>query len=310
MLSSPTLPADSLESVWGRIVEGIKSIDDDWMGALMKRVRKDFFAGSSYAGLPSGTVDGVTACSKEDLLKRLGEICRPEGMVISIVGDILQTDADKIAAEITKRIASRGKVVTTKPTIVYSNKAYDETFPGTQSVLAWAYPTFPITGKDRYAMEVLDTYMSGYGLPSGPLHDRLRNEGLVYVTHAYDWNRPTGGMFFIYAATAPGMEERTKQIVTELLAEMKSKPITEEQLKTAEDMCVTGRNLYEMQRPIDLAQTMAYCQIFGLGYDEFASHDENIRKVTVAEVQQAAEKYFGQGFTLYMHGEEKSGQPK
>jgi len=310
MLSSPTLPADSMESLRGRIIEGIKSVDDDWMGALMKRVRQDFFAGSSYAGLTSGTEESVSACTKADLLARLGEMCRPDGMVISIVGDIQQAEADKLAAEITKKIASRGKVVAVSPTMNYANKDFVETFPGTQSVLAWAFPTFPITGKDRFTMEVLDTYLSGYGLPSGPLHDRLRNEGLVYVTHAYNWNRPTGGMFFIYAATAPGMEERTKQIVTEEIANLKTKPITEEQLKTAQDMCVTGRSLYEMQRPIDLAQTMAYSEIFGLGYDEFDSHDKNIRAVTIAEVQQAAEKYFGQGFTLYMHGEDKAEQPK
>ncbi len=303
MLASPTLPADSMESLRIRIVEGIKSVDDDWMGALMKRVRQDFFAGSSYSGLVSGKEDDVAACTKADLQTRLSEMCRPDGMIISIVGDIYQADADKLAAELTKKIATRGKVVTTSPSISYAAKDFVETFPGTQSVLAWAFPTFPITGKDRFTMEVLDTYLSGYGLPSGPLHDRLRNEGLVYVTHAYNWNRPVGGMFFIYAATAPGMEERTKQIVTEEIANLKSKPITEEQLKTAQDMCVTGRNLYDMQRPMDLAATMAWSELFGLGYDEYDSHDQNIRAVTVADVQQAAEKYFWAGIhALYAWG--------
>lgn len=301
MLTSPSIQTENLESLKAQYIESIKSIDDDWMGALQKRIRENFFTGSLFSRIVFGSVEGLTAIDATDVKSRLEGMCRSDGMVIAIMGDIDEKNAQLVADTITQNLKARGKVELLKTPMKYNKANLDLAYPGTQAVLAWMFPSFDVTNNDRYAMDVLDSHFSGYGLPSGPLHDRLRGAGLVYVTHAYNWDRTAGGYFLIYAATAPGMEERARSIVTEEIRKLSNDRISEEQLKIAQDMCLTGRALYEQQRPADLAIGLAYSELVGLGYRELDDYIESIKKVTVDDVQRVARKYLHDGATIFMH---------
>ena len=52
-------------------------------------------------------------------------------------------------------------------------------------------------------MTVLTTIMSGYGYPSGWLHNELRGAGLVYYVQAAEMTGPAPGYFTVLSQTQP-----------------------------------------------------------------------------------------------------------
>jgi hypothetical protein len=73
------------------------------------------------------------------------------------------------------------------PTEIGEFKVVEQPKPGlAQTALWFGFPSIDVRGADRYAIEVLDSALSGASLPGGRLHARLRDNQLVYVVHAYN----------------------------------------------------------------------------------------------------------------------------
>ena len=58
----------------------------------------------------------------------------------------------------------------------------------------------------NYPIDVADTMTSGFGYPTGYLHEILRGRGLVYMVHAQNWpgrDSSLPGAFLVYAGCDP-----------------------------------------------------------------------------------------------------------
>jgi zinc protease len=159
-----------------------------------------------------------------------------------------------------------------------------------------AYPSAGFTDvKDRFAMTVLDTIVSGYQMPSGWLHEALRGgtNKYVYEVHAMNWTGLTGGFFPTYAGTQPEQVSKVISIVTDLMAKAREGTFEQEELERAKGVILTTQ-LLDRQTNGERAAMAALDELYGLGYDFSDRLPEIMESVKMADVQAVGRKYLAQ----------------
>ena len=139
-------------------------------------------------------------------------------------------------------------------------------------------------------MMVLDTLISGYDLPRGPLHSRLRGAQLVYVVHASNWPGVLPGTFFIYANTQPDKVEEVVSIIRQTVRETLGRQWTQGEIDEAINIILTSETLGN-QAMADLATQAALDELFGFGYDYHRGLEDRLRAVAPADLHRVANKY-------------------
>ena len=159
-------------------------------------------------------------------------------------------------------------------------------------------PGMKITNlRDRFAITVLDTIISGYHLPAGWLHTELRGKRLVYVVHAYNWAGLAPGAFLTYAACQPDMAPQVVRIIEKNLRRAAAYTPTQREIDLAVNSILTAK-LLDNQSMSSLAMGAALDELYGFGHDFRRKLAGHYGKVTPAEVARVAKKYLSGGYVV------------
>jgi zinc protease len=213
-------------------------------------------------------------------------------MVLAIFGDI---NSDEVTAEVEKAFKdfqyekfSPPQIPAEEPITSVRNAEIQKDI--TQAVIYMGFPGITVSDEDRYAIEVLDAVLSGVGFPGGRLHERLRENQLVYVVHAINQPGLDPGMFIIYAGTTPDKLDSVMSIIKEEIGNLQKDLISDEELDRGKKMCISIKQI-GLQTNSDQAFTMGLDELYKLGYDNITHYEENINAVTKEDVKRVAEKY-------------------
>ena len=300
-IKNPTYPQKYLNLYKPLIESGIKKYDENWTRRLNKFFRAQFFKGTPWAMLSSGTVANVHRFTREDLLAYHKKILNAKGAVLSIYGkfDPAKTKAQieklfsdipenvkEIAIAPARKVKKGGEIILLKdPNFVQA--AIQIGAPGTTNTNV----------KDSMALLLLDTILSGYNLPSGPLHKELRGKRLVYVVHAYNMSGINPGAFVIYSATQPDKGPEVVNIIKKhVLATLTQKP-TQLQIDRAITSILTADALHSQKYSTQSVKA-ALNELYGLGLDWDKRREQELRKITPEDIQNAAKRYIGQGLVV------------
>ncbi|RYG74359.1 insulinase family protein, partial [bacterium] len=289
----PIFPAPELSKVKTQTLDALGSQDDDPMTSASLLLRKTFYGKHPYGRNPLGTEAAVKSLTREQLVGYWRRSLQPKNTVIAVSGRFDSVQMERSARALFGSFAGTGSAikapgeVTPPPsfTRVEKNK------PGiAQAVLWYGFPSVNVKNEDRFPLDVLDAALSGAGLPGGRLHERLRNDQLVYVVHAYDSPSVDGGMFVIYAAT--GKENRTKvrTIIEEEINKVRQADITPEELERAKSMMIAAHAI-DLQTNDAQARDLASDALFGLGIQQSSEYAAKINAVTLADVRRVANQY-------------------
>lgn len=289
----PTFPSDELARVKAQTLAALSAQDDDPMGSASLLLRKLFYGKHPYGRNPLGTAESVKSLSRTDLANYWASVLQPKSTVISIAGDFDPALMQKTVGYLFSSFAARQKMpaapgeVTPPPTFTLGQKSK----PGlTQAVLWFGYPSIAITNEDRYALDVLDAALSGADLPGGRLHERLRDNQLVYVVHAYDSPGLDGGMFVIYAATTKENRSKVRSIIEEEVGKARDSDFSDAELERAKTMTIAAHAI-DLQTNSAQARDLASNQLFGLGVNASAEYAAKVNAITLADVRRVANQY-------------------
>ena len=294
----PTYAAKELEIAKPIASAAIDKIEENWQPQLMRYFRDEFFKDCGpYAMLPSGNKEAVAEATPESLKEYHAQCLKGGDSVLAVFG---QFDAAVAKAKIEKLFADvpPGKVE------VPSGKARKVDAAGEMHVLPTknevaavvvALPGMTIDNlADKFPIDVLDTIISGWMLPSGWLHDELRGKQLVYVVHAYNWPGLMPGAFITYAAGQPDKAAEVVAIIKKNLSKAASYKPTQEEIDEAVNSILTAE-LLGNQSMSSLAMQAGLDELYGFGFDFHSKLESNYRKVTPDDVLRAAKKYLSQG---------------
>ncbi|HYO09362.1 MAG TPA: insulinase family protein [Tepidisphaeraceae bacterium] len=298
VVNNPAFAPAEVEQMKRRVLAQIESLDADWTSQSMRFFKRQYFgpANSPYQFLPVGQGEIVQKLSPGQLTAWYRDRVLKGRRVLAVFGDVDLERAQAIARE---QLGAGPTVNVERPATQTAAADAPQRPPGggraavevarvevqkTEQPLAGVvigYDAHSIIGDAaNYPIVVGDTMTSGFGYPTGYLHEILRGRGLVYVVHAI--NQPgrsakLPGTFLVYAGCDPGKVNEVVDLILENIARLQG---TERDMQPgwferSKQLAITS-DAMDTETPAEQAQTAALDELMGLGYDY---HDQFAKRV-------------------------------
>jgi zinc protease len=296
IVQNPTFSEKELEIVRPLALAAIERQDEQLMSQLMRFHRGKFFSTSPYSMMPAGQKDVVSQATTQQLAAWHHKVMRAGSGVLAVYGSF---DADKLAEQVSELFGDARKLPEghiempeiDAPTVAEGGERFVLETDNESAAITVAVPGTSVTNlEDRFAIDVLDTIISGYRLPSGWLHRELRGRQLVYVVHAYNWLGLAPGAFMTYAIGQPENMPTIAEIIQRNLRKAADYEPTQKEIDRAVNTILTAELLGD-QSISSLAIGSALDELYGLGYDFRSRLEEHYRAVKPADVLRVGRKY-------------------
>ncbi|MEP7065393.1 MAG: pitrilysin family protein [Gemmatimonadota bacterium] len=284
-----TFDEQALDTERALAIADLEMLRDDMYRYPLRLLTSEAFAGHPYGVPASGTV-ATLASIDADAVRDWHRARVLEGAsVIAVVGDV---DPDEMAIMVAARFGGmRWQEAERLPAPSWPDKPMllAESRDKAQSALALAFPSPSRADDARFAADLLAGVASGLG---GRFFDQLRDkQSLAYTVSAFTAEWRNAGMFISYIATSPEKEEIARAGLLAEFAKLREAPVTEAELGQAKEYAI-GTHAIRSQSGGALLGEIIDAWLFGSGLQEIDEHDARIRRVTAADMQQLASRYF------------------
>ena len=289
----PSFPAEELEKIKKETISGLQANKDD-PGAISSNVRGVLRYGKDHPYGELITEETVAKIDVEACKKYYETYFKPNIAYLAIVGDITATKAKELAEEYFGNWQA-----TEVPKFQYEKpKAPDKTLVALvdrpQSVQSSINITYPIalpTGHpDVLTSRVMNTILGGGGFSSYLMQNLRETHGYTYgAGSSLSSDRLVGS----FNAGADVRNEVTDSAVVELLYEMRrilDEPADAEHLQTIKNY-ITGSFGRSLESPSTIANFAINKDRYDLPEDYYSNYLKRIQEVTIADVQEMAQKY-------------------
>ncbi len=291
VLMHATLPATQLPQVQKRQIASIREETEDPLTVALRRARKDIFARTPFHRTALGTeasVNSLTAKQCKDFLA--GSITGANG-VISVVGDFdVKAVRHKIESTLGKlpRGARHFADVRELP---HHGKAgtVDLAMPKEQAVLVIGFRTAGLHDPRSNALTLIDDACSDMG---SRLFTRIREElGLAYYVGTQSFQACGAGAFYFYVGTDPAKLDQAQNEMLKLIADLARHGLRQQELDHARTAW-KSRWLRAQQGNGAIAESLAWMEINGQGWEQFDKLPAQIDAVTARDTKAVAAEFF------------------
>jgi len=303
---TPTFPEAEVARKVAEIQAAIKRSEEDPGTVAARALGRLVFEGHPYGRPVEGTRESVARLTRDDVVKFYREHARPDTTVVAVVGAVT---VDEARREIMARFGSWSRPADPPAAVAAATApaaAREETVKRelTQTTIMFGRQAILQTDPDYFPMAVA-SYVLGGGSASR-LYTRVREEsGLAYSV--YSWVAPWrhGASFAVSAQTRTAEAPKVVAMIREELARMGREPVAERELSLAKQYLV-GSFPLRLDTSGKVADFLVAVEDRGLGLDYADRYKDRIGKVTAADVERVAAKYFTPtAFSLVIVGETK-----
>jgi len=289
---SPTFPEAELKRKASQIQAAIQRAEEEPGTVASRALSKLVFAGHPYANPVEGTRDSVGRLTRDDVVRFYGERVRPDTTIIAVVGAVTVEQARR---EVTARFGGWARP-TSPPADVptaggaASPRAEIITRDLTQSTLVFGRQTVNQTNPDYYPLSVA-SYILGGGSASR-LYARVREEGgLAYAVYSYVAPGKYGALLAVSAQTRTAEVKKVSGLIDTELGRMQREAVSDRELALAKDYLI-GSFPLRLDTSSKVADFLVGVEEMRLGLDYADRYRTLIGRVTAADVQRVAAKYF------------------
>ncbi len=302
ILYNPSFDAEEIEKQKKFTLNSIRQFKNNWQKEAMLNYKENIFPASTpYIYDKKGTTETVKNIDREAIQKVHEDFTSPQNLVISLAGDFNPDKIiKKLESEFSKVKESKKELPDYDGEFLNLDRPVKKQYKTAKQmgVIFKGFPTVTVFDtKTKPVLDVIDTLISGKNYPGGWLHDRLRGDELVYVTHAYNQNYIKSGSFTIFAATNPQKIKEALAVIEGVIDDLKAAKYTDEEIKRAKEQIITAEKL-NRQSPGSKAQNYALNELLGFGYDFDEKYLQKIRKVSREDIDSIVDKYFNNPVTV------------
>jgi zinc protease len=275
------------------VFEEMRLTEDDPDRYLLRRLYELAYAPHPYGRPLLGTPELIGALTRRRLAAYYGKYYQPDAMVLVVVGAVDAGEMRRRVAATFGRLAGRAAPRPALPPVpsLAGGRRTDVERPERQAYLGLAWRTSPTNQPDVYAVDLL-TYILGDS-PSSRLNQRLRErDRLVFHIEAGYGAWDLAGLVTVTARLDPANLDRAEASILDVLRQVKAEGVSESERRRA---LVTAESSYafDIETAEGLAKTYGQAEITWTLADELAYLDR-LRRVTAAEIQAVARRYFGE----------------
>lgn len=265
-----------------------------YFGEALRRV---LWQQHPYARSISGTPEEIMSLNRDDVMAFYESYYAPNNAILILSGDIEPQVAKSLAEKYFGEIEPRK--VGLKADFPKLDKQFDARLEmklpqikAERMVKLYVAPSVNLDKTEVYPLMVLAAYL-GEGETS-KLYKKLvlQEKAALGVSVSYDYASRSYGGFRISATPKEDVKTKDFEAALNKAVRQAVAEITIEEIEKTKAKMLAGQ-VYLRDNPNDAAYIVGAMAAVGMSVEEIENHAENIRKVSAAEVRQAAKKLFG-----------------
>jgi len=289
---TPAFPEAELKRKVTEIQAGLQRMEENPGAVASRALAKLVFPGHPYGMPVEGTRESVGALTRDDVVRFYREHARPDATIVAVVGAVT---VDEARREILARFGAWPRPATPPAAVPV---AAPGPAPRREAITRDLTQTTVLLGRqgvtqsdpDYYPLTVA-SYILGGGSTSR-LYTRVRDEGgLAYDVRSHLAPGKHGARFLVSTQTRAAEAAKAVAFIEEELNRMRRDPVTERELTSAKDYLI-GSFPLRLDTSSKMADFIVAVEDLGLGLDYADRYREVIGRVTAADVQRVAAKYF------------------
>jgi zinc protease len=291
LLEHPAFKDDKLMLAKQQAAAGIVRRNDDASGIAEREAAKLVYGPDSpYTREPElATIKAVTLA---DLKQWHEKTIVPNNMIIGVEGDFDAAAMEKTLRD-TFESLPRG-TAWPKPTEEFPGPKHgvyvvDKNDVNQSNVQIVGLGTMR-NNPDYFALSIMNEIFGG-GFGSRLFQDVRTKQGLAYeVGGGYGASYDHPGMFRVLAATKSESTIKATQAMLSEIADLKTKPFTEDELKRAKDQ-VLNSFIFNYDTKEKVLAAAAKLEFYGYPADFLEKYRDGVEHVTTADLERVAKKY-------------------
>lgn len=282
-LTAPAFNPKEFDRIKQDAINNLKAQASEPDYAIGKMARETAFAGRNYAKAPEGTEATVTALTPEETKSYYQSVLTKSRLLVVVVGDI---NKDELQNKVHSLVATipDGKPFDLKKE---SYKPTQTTFKSEKKDLATNYIQ-AVTGGPQPGSADYNAFLLGMRI----FYDRhflevRTNNGLSYAPITYFSGGLTPSANIVVSTTDPN---KYIAVLNKLLDKTKKEGFTDEEVKNMKTTYVTAY-YYKQETNGALASSLASDEVLHNNWRRTLTLNEDLKKVSVADVNNAFKKY-------------------
>lgn len=283
------------------ILEEIKMYEDTPDELVHELLAKAVFAEHPLGASVAGTKEALGELTREDLLRYMRQAYTPDNTVIAIAGHV-RPDALELVEQAFSQFTSTIHTLSDQKADFHHRSIF---YPKeTEQVhLCLGFPGLSFKDERLYSLIALNNILGGS--MSSRLFQQIREDcGLAYSVYSYHSPFKQEGIFAIYTGTAPEHVETVLKLTLDIVQQIRSHGITEEELRKAREQ-IKGNLMLSLESTNSRMSRLGRNELL-LG--KHWSLDEllaQLNRVTLEEVHEVAQAIFREPPAVATVGEDE-----
>ena len=286
-LIQPRFDAEAIERVRAQVLSGLRSDEKDPQSIAARRFDGLVFGDHPYASSLDGTIDTVTALTRDDLLAAHAASMARDRIYVSAVGDITAADLGVLLDSLLGDLPASGAPLPGPADPVFPGGVDVVDFPTPQSVVLFGQPGIGQDDPDFFAAFILDHILGGGGFESRLMTEVREKRGLTYGIYTYLADRDYAQFWGGSVASANDRVAEAVEVIRAEWTRLQTEGVSAEELQNAKTY-LTGAYPLRFDGNGTIANIIVGMQVRGLPIDYAATRNDKVNAVTLEDVNRVA----------------------
>ena len=290
-ITAPRFDPDAVERVRGQVLAGLRADAKDPDAIAGDLLRRQAFDGHPYARDSDGTIDSVTALTRDDLVAAHKAALARDRVYVAAAGDITPEALGALLDELLGGLPETGTALPGRAEMHLTGGVTVQDFPGPQSVILFAHSGIRRDDPDFFAATILNEVLGGSRFSARLMAEVREKRGLTYGigTSLAAWDQAE--MVMGQTSVANDRVAEAVQVIRDEWARIARDGISDDELQATKTY-LTGAYPLRFDGNGPLASIMVNMQLTGLPADYPKTRNDKVNAVTGEDVRRVAASLF------------------
>ncbi|MEM7632460.1 MAG: pitrilysin family protein [Pseudomonadota bacterium] len=286
-LIEPRFDQDALDRVRDQVLTGLRSDAKDPDSIARNAFNAMAFGDHPYGSNYRGTVETVSALTREDIVAAHGAVLARDRLYVGAVGDITPEELGPLLDTLLGALPQAGAPQPEAADVTIEGGYTVIDFDGPQSVAIFGQLGVDQDDPDFFAARILNQVLGAGGFESRLFTEVREKRGLTYGVYSFLLPRD-------HAATLQGQVASANESVAEAVSVIREEwtraatdGVTAQEVEAAKTF-VTGAYPLQFSGNGPIARIMVGMQMLGLPIDYIATRNDKVEAVTLDDVNRVA----------------------
>lgn len=290
-LTEPRFDQDAIDRVRGQVLAGLRQ-DAKNPGTLASReLRAMAFGDHPYATPGDGTIDSVTALTRDDIVAAHQATIARDRIYVAAAGDISAAELGPLLDTLLGGLPATGAPLIERAPMNLTGGITVEDFPGPQATVIFGHQGIKRDDPDFFAASILNEILGG-GRFSARLMTEVRDRrGLTYGIGSYLLGYDQAELLMGQFSSANGTVGQAIDVIRDEWRKIATEGVTEEEVQKTKTY-LTGNYPLRFDGNGPIAAMLVSMQMIGLAPDYPTTRNDKINAVTLDDVKRVAATLF------------------